>query len=73
MPLGGQPGPDGFIEVTVDDAVADVFRLTKWAIEEQVDLDGFEVKRPTLEDVYLSLTSSASTEAAGLTSPMESP
>jgi ABC-2 type transport system ATP-binding protein len=71
--LGGQPGPDGFIEVTVDDAVADVFRLTKWAIEEQVDLDGFEVKRPTLEDVYLSLTSSASTEAAGLTSPMESP
>ena len=34
-------------------------RLTGWAIEQGVDLDGFEVLRPTLEDVYLELTDTA--------------
>jgi len=28
-----------------------------WAVGEGVDLDGLEVTRPSLEDVYLSLTS----------------
>ncbi len=54
--FGVTPGPDGFIEVAVDDAVSDVYRLLQWAVEEGVDLEGFEVKRPSLEDVYLSLT-----------------
>jgi ABC-2 type transport system ATP-binding protein len=53
--FGVTPGPDGFIEVAVDDAVSDVYRLLQWAVEEGVDLEGFEVKRPSLEDVYLSL------------------
>jgi ABC-2 type transport system ATP-binding protein len=56
--LGGPPGPDGFTEALLDDAVADVHRLCGWAIEEGVDLDGFEVRRPSLEDVYLALTGS---------------
>jgi ABC-2 type transport system ATP-binding protein len=54
--LGGPAGSDGFVEVAVDDAVADVHRLLHWAVEEGVALEGFEVKRPSLEDVYLSLT-----------------
>lgn len=54
--LGAPPGPDGFVEVAVDDAVADVHRLLHWAVDEDVDLEGFEVTRPSLEDVYLSLT-----------------
>jgi ABC-2 type transport system ATP-binding protein len=55
--LGGPAGPDGFVELYVDDAVADVHRLLHWAVEQGVDLDGLEVARPSLEDVYLSLTS----------------
>ncbi|HXY44003.1 MAG TPA: ABC transporter ATP-binding protein [Acidimicrobiales bacterium] len=56
--LGGTPSLDGFIEVSVEDAVADVHRLLQWAIDEGVDLDGLEVTRPSLEDVYLALTNS---------------
>ena len=60
--LGAPPGPDGFVEVAVDDAVTDVHRLLHWAVEEGVELEGFEVKRPSLEDVYLSLTDHRSGE-----------
>ena len=54
--FGAAPGADGFIEIGVDDAVADVHRLLHWAVEEGIELDGLEVKRPSLEDVYLQLT-----------------
>ena len=57
--LVGPIDPDGFIEVTVDDAVAEVHRLTGWALDRRVTLDGLEVTRPSLEDVYLSLTRGA--------------
>jgi ABC-2 type transport system ATP-binding protein len=50
------PGSDGFVEIEVDDAVSDVHRLLHWAVDQGVGLEGFEVKRPSLEDVYLSLT-----------------
>jgi ABC-2 type transport system ATP-binding protein len=56
--FGNPPGSDGFVEVAVDDAVSDVHRLLHWAIDAGLDLDGFEVRRPSLEDVYLSLTNS---------------
>lgn len=61
---GGPLGPDGFVEVAVADAVPDVHRLLHWAVNQGVDLDGFEVARPSLEDVYLSLTSAPPGEAA---------
>ena len=54
--LTAPPGPDGFVEVEVDDAVADVYRLLSWAVDAGHELDGFEVTRPSLEDVYLELT-----------------
>ncbi len=60
--LAAPPGPDGFVEVAVDDAVSEVHRLLHWAVEEDVELEGFEVKRPSLEDVYLSLTDHRSGE-----------
>ena len=31
-------------------------RLTGWALDNGITLDGLEVTRPSLEDVYLSLT-----------------
>jgi ABC-2 type transport system ATP-binding protein len=54
--LGGPPGGDGFTEAKVDDAVQALHALTRWAIDQGVSLDGLEVTRPSLEDVYLSLT-----------------
>jgi len=58
--LGGTPGSDGFIDVSIENPVSDVHRLLHWAEEHGVDLEGFEVTRPSLEDVYLLLTSSFS-------------
>ncbi len=55
--LTGPPDPDGFIIIESADPVRDLHRLTGWAIENDVTLDGLEVIRPSLEDVYLALTS----------------
>lgn len=57
--LAGEERPDGFLEVAVVDPVVALHELTGWAIEHQVDLESLEVTRPSLEDVYLSLTNHA--------------
>ena len=49
-------GPDGYTEVTPDDLEQALHQLTGWAIDHRVRLDGLQVIRPSLEDVYLSLT-----------------
>jgi ABC-2 type transport system ATP-binding protein len=54
--LTDAPDGDGFVQVASKDVVADLHRLTGWALANSVTLDGLEVTRPTLEDVYLSLT-----------------
>ena|ERR1700730_1550967 len=47
---------NGFTEIASADVVADLHRLTGWALANAITLDGLEVTRPTLEDVYLQLT-----------------
>ena len=54
--LTDAPDGNGFVQVASKDVVADLHRLTGWALANSVTLDGLEVTRPTLEDVYLSLT-----------------
>jgi ABC-2 type transport system ATP-binding protein len=58
--LGGdalaEPDGDGVL-VTSSDGLATAHALTGWALERGLDLRGFSVAQPTLEDVYLSLTS----------------
>ena len=54
--LGAGTGPDGLFELEVDDPVGPLHRLSGWALDAGVALDGLEVTRPSLEDVYLSLT-----------------
>lgn len=57
--LAGSPGADGFTTVESADPVRDLHRLTGWAIGQGVALDGLEVTRPSLEDVYLALAGEA--------------
>ena len=47
---------NGFTEIAGADVVADLHRLTGWALANAITLDGLEVTRPTLEDVNLQLT-----------------
>jgi ABC-2 type transport system ATP-binding protein len=54
--LSAPPGPDGLTELVPDDLTATLYRLTGWALEQGVPLTGLEVIRPSLEDVYLTLT-----------------
>jgi ABC-2 type transport system ATP-binding protein len=54
--LSAPPGPDGYTEITPDNVIQALHQLTGWAIDHQASLDGLEVTRPSLEDIYLSLT-----------------
>jgi ABC-2 type transport system ATP-binding protein len=58
--LAGPLGPDGFTELAADDVTLTLHKLTGWAIDQGVSLDGLEVTRPSLEDVYLALTDASS-------------
>ena len=46
----------GRLELTSEAPVRDLAELCGWAVDRGVDLTGLEVVRPTLEDVYLELT-----------------
>lgn len=46
----------GWLEMTPEDLGRGLHDLTGWALEQGVALQGLEVVRPTLEDVYLALT-----------------
>ncbi len=50
---------DGTLEFDFesDSPTDDLHRLSAWAIEQGVELEGLEVRRPSLEDIYLELTS----------------
>ena len=63
--LAAPPGADGFTEFSPDDITAALHQLTGWALDHQISLDGLEVSRPSLEDVYLSLTSGSAGDGTG--------
>jgi ABC-2 type transport system ATP-binding protein len=50
---------DGSIEMTTEDPTRTLHELTGWALERRISLEGLEVSRPSLEDVYLEITRSA--------------
>ncbi len=52
---------------TTTDPTRRLHELTSEALERGEELDGLEVKRPTLEDVYLELTADEETEPAAET------
>ncbi len=56
VPGGGAPGGDGEIVLGTTSPVGLLNELTGWALERGIELEGLEVTRPTLEDIYLELT-----------------
>lgn len=58
--LGAKPlGPDGKVRVSTDDAVSTLLAVTRWALDHGHALPDLELRRITLEDVYLQLTNGA--------------
>jgi ABC-2 type transport system ATP-binding protein len=59
LPVGiGAPriDGDGKVRVQTDDPVSTLYSLTRWALGHDHELPDLELRRPTLEDVYLRLT-----------------
>jgi ABC-2 type transport system ATP-binding protein len=48
-----------WMEIRADDPTRTLHDLTGWALERGLALEGLEVTRPSLEDVYLEITSGA--------------
>jgi ABC-2 type transport system ATP-binding protein len=53
---------NGLLEVWTPAPTTDLHHLTGWAVERGTALDGLEVSRPTLEDIYLDLISQSDGE-----------
>jgi ABC-2 type transport system ATP-binding protein len=60
--LAEQTTSGGFTEFATEDPIGVLHRLFGWASDNGVELDGLEVTRPSLEDVYLQLTGGAARE-----------
>jgi ABC-2 type transport system ATP-binding protein len=60
LPLTVTGAAGGRVTLDSADPTADLYRLTGWAQDRGVVLAGLTVDRPSLEDVYLSLTSTGS-------------
>ncbi|MDX6255168.1 MAG: type transport system ATP-binding protein [Frankiales bacterium] len=56
----------GAVVLSTDDELRVLHRLTGWALERGVGLAGLSVDRPSLEDVYLRLTTAADEAPAGV-------
>ena len=54
--LGATKVSDGSFEIRTEDPTRPLHDLTGWAIERGVRFEVLEVRRPSLEDVYLELT-----------------
>jgi ABC-2 type transport system ATP-binding protein len=50
------PASDGLVTLRTQTPLVQLRELAGWALAHDLDLADIEVRRPTLEDVYLSLT-----------------
>lgn len=61
--LGDGPHIEGsLVTYRVTQPTADLYVLTRWAVERGVDLTGLEVTRPSLEDIYLHIMDQTDSE-----------
>jgi len=56
------------VELETMDPTRTLYELTSWAVKNEIALDGLQVTRPSLEDVYLQITKEA--DAKGSTAGM---
>ena len=55
---------DGVVQLRTQDPTRTLYELTGWAVERGIRLEGLDVTRPSLEDVYLEITGRAERGAA---------
>ena len=55
-PLGLERDADRRVSMRSERPMADLHELTAWALDRDVELSDLEIRRPTLEDIYLELT-----------------
>jgi ABC-2 type transport system ATP-binding protein len=51
------------VELETDDPTRMLYDITSWAVQANISLEGLEVTRPSLEDVYLEITKDAAVKA----------
>jgi ABC-2 type transport system ATP-binding protein len=56
IPVPGLEARDGTFQVDTDSPTRVLYELTRWAVQRGIELDHLEMRRPSLEDVYLELT-----------------
>jgi len=73
IPVTSLPVPaclhNGAVVIETADPTGELHRLTNWALQGGVTLSGLTVDRPSLEDVYLRLTSDGAPAGAAERSP----
>jgi ABC-2 type transport system ATP-binding protein len=65
LPQRMQSQPDGRLLLASTSVAADLYALAGWALERDLRLDDLQVTRPTLEDVYLQLTTETNHDPKG--------
>jgi ABC-2 type transport system ATP-binding protein len=63
LPVPAISNEEGSVVIETAQPVAELHRLTSWAVRHEVMLSGLTVDRPSLEDVYLRLTREAAPPA----------
>jgi ABC-2 type transport system ATP-binding protein len=64
LPLPADQRPDGIVVLVTASPTDALRQLTEWAARRQIPLAGLTVDRPSLEDVYLQLTSIGAAQPA---------
>jgi ABC-2 type transport system ATP-binding protein len=59
LPVPVESLPDGRVQIQTATPTATLQEVTSWAVSRGIELEGLEVVRPSLEDVYLQLTGDA--------------
>jgi ABC-2 type transport system ATP-binding protein len=55
----------GAVEMDAPDPTRTLYDVTSWAVQAGISLEGLEVTRPSLEDVYLSITEDVAAAESG--------
>ena len=69
LPVPAAAGENGRLVVEADEPTEVLHRLTGWALDHGTTLPGLTVDRPSLEDIYLSLTAGQDAAAAAEDTP----